>query len=85
MIAAAAHAGGWSAARYDDEVGAYHHRSERIATSNWILLSRDPAALARVTADPPPLGKWRPLRADAGFAGWTDDYASVLPLVKAFR
>lgn len=85
VVAAAAREAGWSGARYDDDVGAYHNRSPRIATSNWILLSRDPASLASVTVDPPPLGKWRPLRADADFAGWTDDYASVLPLVKAFR
>ena len=28
---------------------------------------------------------WRPLRRRPGFPGWTDDYASVLPLVEDWR
>lgn len=85
VVAAAAREGGWGAARYDDLASDYRNRVLRVASSNWILLSRDPAALKRVTADPPAHGNWRPLRADPGFTGWTDDYASVLPLVKALR
>jgi hypothetical protein len=28
---------------------------------------------------------WRPLNARAGFSGWTDDHASILPLLKPIR
>nr|WP_046348387.1 fused MFS/spermidine synthase [Sphingomonas changbaiensis] len=85
VIAAAARDGGWEAARYDDAVQADSGLSRFIFSSNWILMSRDPAVLDQVTSRPPPNGKWRPLKADPGFAGWTDDYSTILPLLKAFR
>jgi hypothetical protein len=27
-------------------------------------------------------GKWKPLRLRPGFSGWSDDYASILPLLE---
>ena len=56
-----------------------------INSSSWILMSRDPQVLRRVTGDPPPGGRWRGLRGDPGFVGWTDDYGSILPLLKVLR
>jgi hypothetical protein len=85
VVAAAARQGGWHAARYDDLITAESEYSRYISSSNWILMTRDPAVLARITSDPPPEGKWRPLKQDPGFAGWSDDYGSILPLLKAFR
>ncbi len=85
VVAAAARAGGWHAARYDDLITAESEYSRYISSSNWILMTRDPSVLARVTFDPPPGGKWRPLKPDPGFEGWSDDYGSILPLLKAFR
>jgi hypothetical protein len=85
VVAAAAREGGWVAARYDDLVSPKFGFDRYISSSNWILMTRDPAVLQAVTVNPPPEGKWRPLIADQGFAGWSDDYGSILPLVKALR
>lgn len=85
VVAIAAREGGWHAARYDDRVEAGTDSYKYISSSNWILMTRDPDVLRQVTVNPPPEGKWRPLREDPDFAGWSDDYGSILPLLKAFR
>ncbi|NNM77957.1 fused MFS/spermidine synthase [Sphingomonas sp. ID1715] len=85
VIARAAREGGWLAARYDDLISPTSEYYDYINSSSWILMTRDAAVLARVTGDPPPQHKWRPLKEDAGFTGWSDDYGSILPLLKAFR
>jgi len=85
VVALAAKEGGWHAARYDDRVPPDSEFSRYVSSSNWIVMTRDPEVLRRVTVNPPPEGKWRPLRLDSGFAGWSDDYGSILPLLKAFR
>jgi hypothetical protein len=85
VVAAIAREGGWHAARYDDSVPRNSEYYRYISSSNWVLMTRDPAVLRAVTSDPPPEGKWRPLKEDAAFAGWSDDYGSILPLLKAFR
>jgi hypothetical protein len=48
--------------------------------SIWVALARDPKVLAEVEAG----GGWRPLAADPGFEAWTDDYATILPLVRGW-
>ena len=80
VVAAAAAEGGWRALILD-----YHptdlDRARGASLSTWIALSRSPAALralAKADAD------WRPLPRYPGFKGWTDDYSSVLPLLKGF-
>lgn len=85
VVARAAREGGWHAARYDDRVSADSEFDRYVSSSNWIALTRDPDVLRRVTTNPPPSGAWRPLQMEPGFAGWSDDYGSVLPLIKAFR
>lgn len=85
VVAKIAREGGWHAARYDDRVPANSEHYRYISSSNWIMLSRDAEVLRRVTTNPPPEGKWRPLVLEPGFAGWSDDYGSILPLLKAFR
>jgi len=85
VVALAAKEGGWHAARYDDRVPPDSEFSRYVSSSNWIVMTRDPEVLRRVTVNPPPSGKWRPLRLEADFAGWSDDYGSILPLLKAFR
>jgi spermidine synthase len=84
VVAAAARQGGWLAARYDDLVSPDSDAYRYISSSNWILMTRDPEVLRTVTMDPP-AGHWRPLREDPGFPGWSDDYATILPLVKVLR
>ncbi len=49
--------------------------------SHWIMLSRDPRALDGLIARTGP-EKWGSVRQQPGFSGWTDDYASILPLIK---
>jgi spermidine synthase len=45
-----------------------------LTVSTWVAMSRDPAQLAKLTAD----GKWRALASPAPEV-WRDDYASILP------
>lgn len=80
VVSAAAAEGGWQAMILD-----YHpsdlDRTRGASLSTWIALSRSPAALgALATAD----ANWQPLPRYPGFTAWTDDYASVLPLLKGF-
>ena len=79
VVDAAARAGGWQAKRLSYVPSRID--AGRPSPSLWIALSRDPAtmdALTRGDAD------WAPVKARAGFAPWTDDYSTILPLVKAF-
>jgi hypothetical protein len=85
VVAAAARDGGWYAARYDDTIASDSEVYGYISSSDWILMTHDERVLRTVTSDPPPGGDWRPLRADAAFPGWSDDYATILPLVKILR
>jgi len=75
VVAAAAGAGGWYAERF-----AYTPSSmdPDASPSVWIALSRNRAVFTRMYEDP----KYRPLHARPGFAPWTDDYSSILPLLK---
>lgn len=63
----------------------YEVEAEGIAKSHssslWVALARDPAVLDRLAAAS---GKdrWKPLERDPKFTGWTDDFASILPLLK---
>jgi len=79
VVAAAAEAGGWQARR----IG-YHpptaERAKQAAVSDWIALSRDPATLDRLTGND---SEWRKLTPYPGFTGWSDDYASILPVLRA--
>jgi spermidine synthase len=79
VIAAAAAAGGWTAAvRYYVPSDASFQHNE--APSKWIALSRDPATMHKLVALSHQ--QWRPLRPRPGFGSWTDDYASLLPLIR---
>ncbi len=76
VVADAAAAGGWAASilEYDPS-----RLDEAASGSAWIALSRDPAAVAALTlrAD-----GWRALRNRRDLRPWTDDYHSILPLLK---
>jgi SAM-dependent methyltransferase len=80
VVAANARADGWEAAllRYypeeeDDDLN--------FTVSVWIALSRDPAKIAALATKAGPNSDWVELDARKDFAGWTDDYASILPLI----
>lgn len=79
VVAAAARGGGWSASLFDfDPVT----RARAASGSSWIALSRDGVVVAVLARGEP---GWRPLRARRGFRAWTDDYSSILPLLKRTR
>ncbi len=56
--------------------------------STWVAFSADAARLAALTGPLVPrdrsgeAGRWTATKAVDGFAGWTDDYASILPVVR---
>ncbi|RDE05205.1 fused MFS/spermidine synthase [Sphingomonas aracearum] len=77
VVAAAARDGGWQVAMLTYRPPA--PRTSWQAASDWIALSRDPATLARLRAGG---GRWVSLHPRAGLAAWTDDYATILPLLK---
>ena len=82
VVAAAARAGGWSAAKLDYKPSALEESNSLAAASSWIALSRNPAKLAALASGD---REWRPLPVRAGFMPWTDDFSTILPLVKALR
>ena len=74
VVAAAAESGGWRAIQLFDEPSA----GEVGSLSHWIALSRDPAVLEKLRD----IGDgWVAVRHYPSFRGWTDDYASILPLL----
>lgn len=81
VIAAAAEKGGWRAALLNHQP---LNDDAYTDASTWIVLSRDEAKLrdllARSTSEAP----WAPLTPRLGFDGWSDDYASIIPLMKGW-
>ena len=78
---------GWaSAVRLDEPTK--KAESDGATSSVWVAFSNDPARLAALTgalvergsAEMP--GVWTATQAQPGFSGWTDDYASILPVVQ---
>ncbi len=79
VIAAAAREGGWTAVELK-----YRPSSllvDRASASDWVALSRDPRAIAALRSGDP---EWVPLVPRKGFTAWTDDYSTILPLLKGF-
>ncbi len=77
VVAAAARAGGWYSAKL-----VYRPRPnapEGETVSVWVALSRDKAMMGRLRARG---GDWLALNDRAGFTPWTDDYSTILPLLK---
>ncbi len=54
---------------------------EEAHPSVWVALTRDPAILDSLARTAPEQG-WKRLRADPDFPGWSDDYATILPLLR---
>ncbi|MDQ1674841.1 MAG: hypothetical protein QOC98_3403, partial [Frankiaceae bacterium] len=50
--------------------------------SVWIALSRNPATIDRLKAlSGDDSVNWEPIEPRPGFAGWSDDHASILPII----
>jgi SAM-dependent methyltransferase len=96
VVSAAARAGGWQAVRLSYEppkefvaqalpgggTSVQEVEPEAQSASEWIALSPDAGTIARLEARG---GGWRALQAWPAFHPWTDDYASVLPVMRAFH
>lgn len=78
VVAAAAKGGGWQAARLTYRPGSL--ATPRTTGSDWIALSRAPDVLTTLRAGD---RGWKPLPYDPRFTPWTDDYSTILPLLKA--
>ncbi len=81
VLAANAAAGGWHARILSYSPGFEEMVLEEAHPSSWVAMSRDPAILASLVRGGPE-GQWKQLRADPEFPGWSDDYASIIPLLK---
>jgi hypothetical protein len=82
-VLAAASADGWYSALRDYHVDATEAK-RGYATSAWIALASDEAALDHLKSVTG-RNNWRDLHRRAGFDGWTDDHASILPLLKVLE
>lgn len=80
VVAAAAQGGGWHAVKLFYRPLA--HDTPAATLSLWIALSRDPAPIALLHARD---AAWQPVRPRPGFTPWTDDYSTILPLLKGVR
>ncbi|MBI0474987.1 hypothetical protein D9601_06385 [Sphingomonas sp. MA1305] len=76
VVAAAARAGGWHAAEYYFQPSSLDPDA---SPSQWIAMSRDRAALDAVTGGDP---DWRAIVGRPGVPAWTDDYSTILPLLR---
>ncbi|MDF2494456.1 fused MFS/spermidine synthase [Sphingomonas sp.] len=75
IVAAAARAGGWQAIELMDRPPL---NEDEASLSHWIALSRDPAVLRALKG----YGTgWVAIDQAGADQGWTDDYASILPLL----
>ena len=79
-VLAAAESWGWHLAKRDYTPDA-EGRKRAYSDSHWIVLARDPAAFAAFLQRTG-TAKWVATKRRAGFNGWTDDFASILPVIK---
>jgi spermidine synthase len=79
VLSQGAAAGGWQAAVLD-------HRSSPIFmndhSSVWVAMTRNRQTLDDLIVVSGAGRGWRKLETKPGFAGWSDDYATILPLLK---
>ncbi len=78
VIAALAADGGWHARVLRYRPAAADSTRLVSAQSNWVALSRDPAVLAQLAAG----GPWQDLATTTQGPVWSDDFASVLPVLR---
>jgi SAM-dependent methyltransferase len=85
VLAAAAKADGWSAAILE-YVPTVDEMAHNMTLSIWVAMSPRRDMLERLRqASGTDAYLWRPLKPRPGFAGWTDDHASILPVLEDWR
>ncbi|HYG48526.1 MAG TPA: fused MFS/spermidine synthase [Allosphingosinicella sp.] len=82
VLYAAAKRDGWHAAAFDYSPGP-EDEGRNLSRSVWVAMTNDADTLMTLRiASAEDAHLWRPLLGRPGFPGWTDDYASVLPLLE---
>lgn len=82
VVAAAAQAG-WSTAERAYQPDA-REITQHYAASIWVAMAPDRAVLETLKRESP-AGLWQPLIGKPGFSAWTDDHASILPILALSR
>jgi spermidine synthase len=85
VLAAAAKRDGWHAAAFDysPEAG---EEGRNLSRSIWVAMTKNKDSLMTLRiASAEDAHLWRPLLRRPGFPGWTDDYASILPLLEDWQ
>jgi SAM-dependent methyltransferase len=81
VIADIALAGGWTSAMLE-YVPTEAEEATNATISVWVALSRNPATIDRlVQLSGGDSINWTVLETQPGFSGWTDDHASILPII----
>jgi len=81
VIADLAESGGWTAALLDYAPND-QERVMNATISVWIALSRNPQTIERLVQLSGDDTQWFRLQRRPGFSGWSDDYASIIPILK---
>ncbi len=82
VIADIAERGGWTAAMMQYVPEHDEERELNATISVWIALSRDPGMIQRLVAlSGEDSVYWETLEPTPGFSGWSDDHASILPII----
>ena len=76
VVAAAARARGWHAAILNYTPDAFE---EDASKSAWVVMTRDAGVFDAIRHDG---GEWADIRPRPGFRAWTDDYGTILPLLR---
>jgi spermidine synthase len=84
VVAANAAAGGWSA-RISTYVPTPAETARYASVSIWIALARDQQMLDNLELASRGEGAWGLLDRRSGFDGWSDDHASILPVLKPVK
>jgi hypothetical protein len=85
VLAAAARQDKWHAAVLD-YVPTLGEQARNMSMSVWVALApREDTLLALQTASADDAHLWRPLVGRKGFPGWSDDYATIIPLLEDWR
>jgi SAM-dependent methyltransferase len=76
VVAAAARAQGWHAAILNFTPDPF---DENASLSAWVAMTRDDAVFQTLRQHD---AQWRPVRPRTGFVAWSDDYGTILPLLR---
>jgi hypothetical protein len=82
VLAVGAREGGWQAAVYNHRADA---RFLNDHPSVWVAMTRDRSTMQALLKASGAPQTWRKLENRPGFPGWTDDYASILPLLEGLN